>query len=178
MGLLFHSKDDLVFELLDKTKHDRHNFECGVPELNEFISKYAGQQQSKHLNKVYVATTKSSETLEPIIGYYTLSAHSLTFETFPEKIVTNFPKDYPIPTLKIGRLARDLHQTTKGFGQLILADALYRALRISKEVGVFAVEVDAKNERLKQFYQAVGFVSLIDDPLGLILPIKTLEKVF
>lgn len=169
-------ENDFCFEILDKISHNRNHFDCGVVELNDFILKYASQQQEKDLNKVYVAVPKNHPLPKPILGYYTLNTCSLSFKSLPDKVVKNIPRNYPIPTVKIGRLARDLQKTKPGFGEKILGDALYRILKLTKELGIFAVDVDAKNHSIKKFYQKYGFIELQDDPLSLIMPIKTLEK--
>lgn len=165
-----------IFEVLNKAIHNRNNFDCGVLELNEFIAKYARKQQENHLNTVYVAVQNDINVPKTILGYYTLSTNSLSFKDLPNDAVKNIPQNYPISTIKIGRLARDIRKTKSGFGDIILGDALYRALTISRTVGVFAIDVDAKNNQVKAFYKKNGFIELQDDPLGLILPIKTLEK--
>jgi hypothetical protein len=177
-GCVLNHNNIVNFEILDKLNHNRSHFDCGVLELNEYILKYANQQQGKHLNTVYVAVRKNYSLPKPILGYYTLSASSLSFQAVSSDIGKKIPKNYPVSTIKIGRLARDLRETKPGFGEKILGDALYRILRLSKELGVFAVDVDAKNHRAKRFYQKYGFCELQDNPMGLIMPIKTLEKVF
>jgi ribosomal protein S18 acetylase RimI-like enzyme len=55
-------------------------------------------------------------------------------------------------------------------------DALRRGFRAGIEIGAFAVEVIAKNEAARRFYQKYGFKRLEDDELHLYLPMKTLKK--
>ena len=50
------------------------------------------------------------------------------------------------------------------------------SLRLSSEVGIFAVKVDAKNESAKAFYLKYGFIPLENDPLSLFIPIASLAK--
>jgi hypothetical protein len=40
---------------LFSSRHDRRGFDCGEPALNEFLSRYVGQQQKRNLNRVYAA---------------------------------------------------------------------------------------------------------------------------
>ena len=178
MDDLFDFENNVTFEMLNPEIHERNNFECGILELNTYIMKYANQQQTKNLNKVYVATSKTQTIPKSIFGYYTLSSNSLSFASFPDGILKNIPQEYPIPTIKIGRLARDMNTTPRGFGNVILGDALFRALKFSKELGVLAVDVDAKNNKAKEFYKRNEFIPLRDQPAVLIIPIKTLAKVF
>jgi len=55
-------------------------------------------------------------------------------------------------------------------------DALTRCLRVSEEIAVFAVIVDAKNDQAKDFYLKYGFVPLEDRELSLLVPISTIEQ--
>lgn len=168
-------KEDFCFEILDKQKHNRNGFDCGVLELNDFIQKYANKQQGNHLNKVYVLVKRNHDIPKPILGYYSLNANSISFESIPKEVVKHIPQ-YPIPTIKIGRLARDIRTKGSGMGGVILGDALFKSLILSKKIGVFAVDVDAKNSQAKEFYKKYGFIELIDKSLSLILPMRTLEK--
>lgn len=56
-----------------------------------------------------------------ILGYYTLSSGSVSFENVPEKL----PR-YPTPTAHLRRLAVDIGQKGKGLGELLLIDGLAR----------------------------------------------------
>ena len=61
-------------------------------------------------------------------------------------------------------------------GEALLFDALVRTLRIADDVGVVALEVWAKTERARAFYERYGFQSLIDDELHLYLPLTTARQ--
>ncbi len=108
-------KDGVIFELLDGTIHDRASFDCGLPVLNDYINNYATQHQNKNLTKVHVATN-SLITIKPIYGYYTLCASEIYYESIPKQISKKLPNNYTIPSIKIGRLARDINITPRGFG--------------------------------------------------------------
>ena len=79
-----------------------------------------------------------------------------------------------MPVIRIGRLAVDQTMQGKGVGDSLLMDALYRSLKFSKEVGIFAVVVDAKHDKAKAFYLKYGFSEFHDEPLELFLPVKTI----
>ena len=42
-------------------------------------------------------------------------------------------------------------------GELLLADAIHRILGAGRSIAVFAIVVDAKDERAVDFYKAFGF---------------------
>lgn len=54
--------------------------------------------------------------------------------------------------------------------------AMQVALEFAETVGVYAVLVDAKNEKVQGYYQSLGFIPTLDNPLCLFLPVATLQK--
>jgi predicted GNAT family N-acyltransferase len=160
-------KLDFVIELLAKN-HKRENFDCGEESLNQFLKKYARQNQEKGFGRTFVALLPNETE---VLGYYTLSAGSISFEIIPEKV----PR-YPIPTAHLGRLATDVKMRGQGLGELLLIDALERTVLVAEKVGIYAIELFALTESAKKFYLKYGFVSLEDDDKHLYLPIETLRK--
>lgn len=156
-----------VIEPLGK-HHRRDEFDCGEESLNEFLKKYARQNSEKGFGRTFVAVLPEGNE---VLGYYTLSSGSVSFENFEEKL----PR-YPIPTVHLGRLAADLKMRGQGLGELLLIDALERIALVAAELGIYAVELYALNERAKNFYLKYGFVALKDDEKHLYLPIETLKK--
>jgi predicted GNAT family N-acyltransferase len=77
----------------------------------------------------------------------------------PRRLRDDLPK-YPLPVALIGRLAVDKRAKGRGFGNVLMGDALARILAASETVGCFGVIVDAKDERAVGFYQRLGFVAL------------------
>jgi len=108
-----------------------------------------------------------------IIGYVSVSAGQVATRALPEGL--KLPR-YPAPMLRIGRLAVDARQQGTGIGQDLLAFALRLALEFSQQVGLYAVLVEAKDNKAKAFYTRLGFIATVDDPLCLYLPIATLAK--
>jgi hypothetical protein len=49
--------------------------------------------------------------------------------------------------------------------------AVERCLEAKKQVGAYALIVNAKGEAAKSFYQHYGFTSCRDDPMTLYLPL-------
>jgi GNAT superfamily N-acetyltransferase len=160
-------KLDFAIQLLDK-RHKRDNFDCGEESLNQFLKKYARQNQEKGFGRTFVAVLPDKAE---VLGYYTLSAGSISFEIMPEKV----PR-YPIPTAHLGRLATDLQMRGQGLGELLLIDALERTCLVAEKVGIYAIELFALTESAKNFYLKYGFIQLIDDDKHLYLPIETLKK--
>jgi len=69
--------------------HDHRNFDCGVAELNIYLQKYSSQHQRRGVGRTYVA---AEDTAGRVLGYFTISAGAVDFDTVPE----NLPR-HPIP---------------------------------------------------------------------------------
>ena len=52
---------------------------------------------------------------------------------------------------------------------MLLADAIRRTVAVGDSVAIYAVIVDAENERAKAFYEKFGFVQLPSNPMRLFL---------
>ena len=150
--------------------HSRKPFDCGEPALNDFLQNLAGQQQRKGFGKTYVALADDGMN---VLGFVTISAGQVAVEQFPASL--KLPR-YPAPILRIGRLAVDLRSQGQGIGRALLAFAVHLAVEFSERVGLYAVVVDAKHDKAKAFYQRLGFMSSLDNPLCLFLPIATLKN--
>lgn len=153
------------------TGHDRSAFDCGEPRMNEYLQRYGRQNDAKETSRTFVAVRPGEKR---VLGYYTLSAGSVSFDTLPEHVRTKLPR-YPVPIAHLGRLATDRSVQGQGLGGILLVDAFRRVVRVSAEIAVFAVEVVALHEAARAFYLKYGFLSLTDDPLHLYLPIQTIR---
>ncbi len=149
------------------TKHNREAFDCGEESLNDFLKRFARQNNEKGLGRTYVAVVND----EPrIYGYYTIANGNIGFATIPEKL----PR-YPIPVVHLGRLAVDEAAKGQHLGKALLADALKRAVKLADQIGIYAVEVYALSENAKEFYLKFGFVQMLDDEMHLYLPMKKIR---
>ncbi|MDP2431345.1 MAG: GNAT family N-acetyltransferase [Pseudomonadota bacterium] len=156
-------------ELLN-ARHCRDGFDCGEPALNDFLLRQAGQQQRRGFGKTYVAV---SEVGASVLGFVTVSAGQVATNKLPAHL--KLPR-YPVPMLRIGRLAVSRTHQGQGIGQDLLAFALNLALEFSHRVGLYAVVVDAKNEKAGAFYAGLGFQACEDNPLCLYMPVAVLER--
>ncbi len=66
---------------------------------------------------------------------------------------------YPIPTLKITRLAICDEYQGKGFGKILIAFAELKAFIQQKDTGCKALVVDSKNSAIK-FYESTNFIPI------------------
>ena len=104
--------DALVIEPLAK-RHDRAAFSCGLPELDRYLARQAGQDVRRRIARVFVCTADEADT---VLGFYTLSALSINLASLPEQLSRKLPR-LPVPCALIGRLAVDRSAHGRGLGR-------------------------------------------------------------
>ncbi|HSF44340.1 MAG TPA: GNAT family N-acetyltransferase [Thermoanaerobaculia bacterium] len=155
--------------------HDRTRFDCGEPALDEYLSRFARQNQDSGVARTFVAVCDAEPAR--VLGYYSLAVGAIDKANLPPAAARRFP-NFPLPVARLARLAVDRSQQGKGLGEDLLLDALSRCVRVADDVGIAAVLIDAKHERAKAFYARYEFDALPDHPLTLWLPLPALRKLF
>ncbi len=158
--------DALIVEPLGR-RHDRAAFSCGLPELDRYLTRQAGQDVRRRIARVFVCTAAETDA---VLGFYTLSALSIDLASLPDELSRKLPR-HPVPCALIGRLAVDRSVHGRGLGRMLLADAVKRTVAAGETVAMHALIVDAANDDAKRFYERFGFAPLTDDPMRLLLPL-------
>lgn len=153
--------------------HNRKDFNCSKPSLNEYLKRHARQNDEKNISKTFIAVNDGNKTL----GYYSLSTSSIEFAELPEEFSKQLPR-YPVPAALIARLAVDSSAEGLGLGSRLLIDALQHILAASDNMAIKVVLVDAIDEEAKGFYLHFGFIELSGNDLKLFLPIETIGQLF
>jgi len=153
-------------------RHDRSSFDCGVESLNHYLQRLASQHARRNISKTYVAVLPEDPR---VYGFYALASGSIALEGLPEAARRKLPA-YPIPTAHLGQLAVDTSVQGRGLGEALLFDALQRSARVSSELGIYAVTVDALDDGAKAFYMQYGFVAIVGDPVHLYLEMKVIRQ--
>lgn len=148
--------------------HDRAAFHCGVPALDDYLQKYAAQQNAKGISTVFVIVDDAVPS--KILGFYTLSAAQIDVQQLSETERKKLPR-YPVPCFRMGRLARDIESRRAGLGEVLVGCAVDRCLHARSLVGAYALLVDAKDGKAKSFYERYGFIPCVDAPMPLYLPL-------
>jgi GNAT superfamily N-acetyltransferase len=131
---------------------DRRAFRSGDEALDLYFHRYAGQNQFRHhIGVSYVAVGG-----ERILGFVTVSPGSLDAVDLPSGRKT---PPYPVPILRVARLAVDETARGLGLGKALLRFAIEVAERMAGEVGCVGLVVDAKGGAT-EFYRRYGFVPL------------------
>ncbi|MGA3080045.1 MAG: GNAT family N-acetyltransferase [Terracidiphilus sp.] len=159
-------------ELLDRNRHDRAGFDCGVPALNSYLQRQAAQDMEKRAAVVYVASVEAPS----IAGYYTLSQFSVELAHLPETVAKRLAR-YPIVSATLlGRLAVSNALKGQRLGETLLFDALRRSLAQSEYIASAGVVVDAKDDQAARFYQRYGFQPILDTDRRLFLHMKAIQQ--
>ncbi|WP_245872528.1 GNAT family N-acetyltransferase [Avibacterium endocarditidis] len=121
--------------------------------MEKYFRQYASQDVKKGLAKCFVLIDhKQAE----IIGYYTLSALSVSVSDIPQERV-NKGIPYPnIPSVLIGRLAIDDRFQKQGYGKFLVVDAIYKIKNTN--IGAAILVVEEKDDNAVSFYERLGFI--------------------
>ncbi|MGZ5778376.1 MAG: GNAT family N-acetyltransferase [Croceibacterium sp.] len=155
--------------------HDRSGFRCGSAPLDRYLRQQARQDADKRIAAPFVLVEPPADK---ILAYYTLSASIITADGLPAELAKKLPRYPQLPVTLLGRLAVDQTEKGRGFGELLLMDALHRSLLAAAEIAAMAVIVDAKDNAAAAFYEHYGFVPLQQHPSRLFLPMKTVAQLF
>ena len=136
---------------------DRSSFRSADADLDRFFQLFAGQNQFRHhLGVTYVAVEGRS-----ILGFATVAAAHVEIEGVPLAVRRKLPR-YPLPVLRLARLAVDRSAQGQGLGLQLLRFVLRLALKMADDYGCVGVIVDAKPDA-EAFYAKYGFVPV--DPV-------------
>jgi len=151
--------------------HNRAAFTCGVEALDRYLQQQANQDHKKNVSHTYVLL---ETTTGIIVGYYCISAASISRASIPDEVTNKITRLDPLPAFLIGRLAIHKDYQRRGLGGALLSIALKRCLEIRNAgIGAALVLVDAKDNTARAFYEAYGFQRFTDRDLSLFIPMKT-----
>lgn len=163
----------LIIRAFDKLIVKHSPFDCGEPELDEWLKRYAATNEKRDNTRTFLLLDEKEVR---VAGY----AATVTYRFEPEDATAAFGKEsrYPVPAVLIARLAVDRHYQGTGVGRLLLLDTLGRLERASHDIGFEVVVVDALHESAACFYLKHGFRRTHDDPLKLFMTTKNLRETF
>lgn len=159
--------------LLDKSKHNRKSFNCGIEALNNYLKIMANQQAKKDNNRTFILEDEKRST--SIVGFYTLTMAAFDIQGLPMKLQQRHK--FSNSAGLIARLAVDKRYKGKGFGEFLLIDALKKLLSASDSVAFPFIIVDAK-EGSKLFYEKYGFTPFHDSENKLFITIADIRASF
>lgn len=145
-----------------ETRDDRSSFRSGNADLDRFFHRYAGQNPFRH----HLGTTWIAVEGERIVGFVTVSPGEIRASALAPERLARLPA-YPLPVLRIARLAVAHERRGTGVGSALLRAAFVAARRLAAEYGCVGVLVDAKHGA-EPYYARFGFepVALLAGELG------------
>ncbi|MBO0722559.1 MAG: GNAT family N-acetyltransferase [Blastocatellia bacterium] len=164
------SEEAASLPVLLTKEHEVAGFDCGKAPLNEFLIKYALQNQASGGARTYVLTRG-----QQVIGYYSLAPASVAPADAPARVMKGQGR-YPVPVILMARFALDLNEQGKGYGKRLFQDALRRALAGAEAIGGRAFLVHAKDEDARTFYEHFGMETSPTNPFHLFLLFKDIRK--
>jgi GNAT superfamily N-acetyltransferase len=143
-------------------RDDRSDFRSGNIDLDRFFQRYAGQNQFRH----HIGTTYVAVQRDRVMGFVTVSSGELVAMKLTKSLRRRLP-DYPLPIVRLARLAVDERFQGHGVGKLLLRAAFELALDLRDRFGCIGVVVDAKADAVT-FYSSLGFepIETISGALG------------
>ncbi len=159
-----------LISIRDVPKTKLKKFDCGTEVLNEFLSRYSLKNDTLGIGKTFVAFDEN----ESVAGYFTLATAQIVYKDIPDEYRGKLPK-YPIPSLRIARLAVGKDLQGKGIGKWLLSQAFIKIIHVAEITGLYFIIVDAK-ETSRSFYEHYGFINFKDKELSFFLPVETVRK--
>lgn len=149
--------------------HEVEEFSSGADELDEWLRRRALKGQEVGNASVFVIVKERR-----VLGYYALATAGVEQQDVAGKVRRNAPS--PVPVLLLARLAVSEHAQGRGIGQLLLRDAMLRAIRVSEDIGFRALLIHCRDEKARDFYRQVvpQFLDSPTEPLHLLLPLGAL----
>ena len=135
-----------------RKEDNRNSLKSGDPDLDVYFLRYAGQNQFRH----HIGVTYVAVEGDRILGYATVSPGILDAGELPSG--RKMPP-YPLPVLRLARLAVDEQAQGLGLGRKLLRFCIELAERMMEDLGCVGLVVDAKPQAV-EFYRALGFQEL------------------
>lgn len=136
----------------------REGFSCGRPRIDNFFAKSALEKNDKNQVKVHVAELlENGQRTNRAIGFYSVCVRTIGCKKFKKRIQKIFQHYGGVPVVYLSMIGVTESFAGKGVGSYLLADALNRSLKVSKDVGIHGIALDAATSHLVDFYEKFGF---------------------
>jgi GNAT superfamily N-acetyltransferase len=153
-----------------RREHPIDAFDCGQPDLNRWLVRYALQNQGANAAQTYVGLANKL-----VVGYYSLAIGQVEYADAPERLQKGLAR-HPVPIMLLARLAVHRDWQGKGIGRALLRDAVLRTLQAADIAGIRSLAVHAKDERARQYYEQFDFAPSPTDPLHLFILLKDIRE--
>lgn len=149
--------------------HPVKSFDCGVTALNQFLHRYALQNQRKDGVQTWISLSD-----QEVVGYYSLVVGEVDYAESPHHLSKGLSR-HPVPVMILARLAVEIRFQGQRIGQGLLLDALRRTVQAADLAGIRALLVHAKDETAAEFYTHFGFQPFPEENLTLYRLLKDIR---
>lgn len=153
---------------LDTRLHQRAAFQSGESSLDAYLHRQAGQHQRAGIATTHVLFDQNAPA--HVLGYCSLAAAQADLDDLQAADRKHMPA-YPVPAVRMARLAVAREAQGNGYGRLLLGHAMNVGVRMRSELGVRIILVDALHERAAAFYRLHGFRETAGNARTLYLPL-------
>jgi GNAT superfamily N-acetyltransferase len=146
-------------------------FDCGQPELNQFLQRYSLTNQKANSAQTYVCCKDGA-----VSGFYSLGVGSVEPENTSPRVIKGIAR-HPVPVMILGRLAVDRQHQGRGLGKALIKDALLRTIQAADIAGIRALLVHAKDDKARQWYLNWEFEPSQTNSFHLFLLLKDIKTI-
>ena len=143
--------------------------ESGSEELDRWLQQHALATQEMDTARTFLLIRGRR-----VAGFFSLTIGSVLREEAPARLVRGMP-GYPVGMVLLARLAVARRHQGRGFGALLLTEALRKALTAGEAAGARQVVVDAIDGKAAGFYRHHGFIAVPEHPFRLYRRIKDIR---
>lgn len=159
---------------LDASVHDRTGFDCGEVPLNRYLREQASQEIKRKVAGCWVLVSPDRPDL--VLGFYTLSWEAVDMKEMGDsdaQVAKKLPRYPRLGAVLLGRLAVAKTAQKKGLGELLLFDAMHRA--VGTQIPATFMITDPKDDNARKFYSKYGFRPL--NPARLFITTQQIEVI-
>jgi hypothetical protein len=170
------------FVALNAIAFDVKAFDCGKPDMNQFLARHAAKHMAQGLSSSWVLPAELPKEGEktPIAAYYTLAMATVVKDDVPTEAGLGSLPGYPVPVVKLARLAVSVHLQGQRYGEKTLIYALRHAAKMTAPgagLPAAALVLDILDADAKGFYDKFEFFhELGGDPMKLFVPMRVCRE--
>ena len=166
------------FVALNPSHFDVKAFDCGKPDMNSYLARFAAKNMGLKLSMTWVLPGDELVMGEktPIAAYYTLATCTVSREEIPTD--ERLP-GYPVPVVLLARLAVDHRFQGQRVGEKTLVSALRHSVTLTERgLPAMGLILDVLDDDALAFYQRFDlFQPFTNDPMRLFVPMKVVEQI-
>jgi ribosomal protein S18 acetylase RimI-like enzyme len=131
-------------------EHDLSRFCSGASPLDRWLTDEARTSEARDAARVYVIVGDAGY----VVAYTALVVGTVSSADVPRNAGGGISY---VPVVRLGKLAVDEHQQSRGLGTILLTHAIRSSLTVRELVAVRLLIVDALDEEAKAWYEKRGF---------------------